>query len=53
MDNIICVQKLKKHYGKDVITKAVDGVSFDVKKGEFLCIMGPSGSGASVKIRLS
>ncbi len=29
------------------------GVSLEVAQGEFVAVMGPSGSGASVKIRLS
>lgn len=40
------VRELKKYYGKkDSITKALDGVSFQVIKGEFVGIMGSSGSG--------
>ncbi len=37
---------VKKYYkmGK-IIVKALDGVSFNVKKGEYVSIMGPSGSG--------
>jgi|TARA_B100002003_G_scaffold251189_1_gene293559 NitT/TauT family transport system ATP-binding protein len=32
--------------------KIYDGLSFDVKKGEFLCILGPSGCGKSTSLRL-
>lgn len=40
------VKELKKYYGKkNSITKALDGISFQVLKGEFLGIMGSSGSG--------
>ena len=50
----IKVCQVEKYYGtKNNITKAVDRVSFAVEKGEFVGIMGASGSGASVKIRLS
>ena len=46
MDTILRVESLKKHYGKEPnITKALDGISFQVVKGEFLGIMGSSGSG--------
>ncbi len=46
METILRVESLKKHYGKDPnITKALDGISFQVVKGEFLGIMGSSGSG--------
>ena len=46
MDTILRVESLKKHYGKDPnITKALNGISFQVVKGEFLGIMGSSGSG--------
>ena len=46
MDTILRVESLKKHYGKEPnITKALNGISFQVVKGEFLGIMGSSGSG--------
>ena len=46
LETILRVESLKKHYGKDPnITKALNGISFQVVKGEFLGIMGSSGSG--------
>jgi ABC transporter, ATP-binding protein len=46
METILRVESLTKHYGKDPnITKALNGISFQVVKGEFLGIMGSSGSG--------
>ena len=46
MDTILRVESLKKHYGKEPnVTKALNGISFQVVKGEFLGIMGSSGSG--------
>ena len=46
METILRVESLKKHYGKEPnITKALNGISFQVGKGEFLGIMGSSGSG--------
>jgi len=45
---------LKKYYGVEPnITKALDGINFTVEKGEFVAIVGTSGSGGHVKIRLS
>ena len=46
METILRVESLKKYYGKEPnITKALNGISFQVIKGEFLGIMGSSGSG--------
>ena len=46
METILKVESLKKYYGKEPnLTKALDGISFQVIKGEFLGIMGSSGSG--------
>ena len=40
------VQNIEKYYGStNNVTKALDRVSFDVEAGEFLAIMGASGSG--------
>lgn len=42
---IVKVEDLKKYYGKgDNCVKALDGVSFSIEKGEFVAIVGPSGS---------
>lgn len=50
------VKNLKKIYttrfGASQV-QALSDVSFSVEKGEYVAIMGESGSGASVKIRLS
>ncbi len=46
MENILEVQNIEKYYGsKSNLTKAVDNISFNVKRGEFVGIMGASGSG--------
>jgi putative ABC transport system ATP-binding protein len=45
---LISIKDLKKEFRvEDVVTKVLNGVSFDIKKGEFVSIMGPSGSGKS------
>ena len=46
-DYVVTVQNLVKHY-KDV--KAVDGVSFSVKRGEIFGIVGPNGAGKTTTI---
>lgn len=45
--SILKLNNIKKYYGKNnnVITKAVDGISFEIESGEFVAIMGASGSG--------
>lgn len=43
---ILEVKNLKKVYGKeDAKTEALSNVNFSVDKGEFIAIMGESGSG--------
>ena len=50
---ILEVTNLTKYYGKDkTLVKAVDNVSFYVKRGDFVAIVGPSGGGKSTLMHL-
>lgn len=43
---LLSVQNAEKTFGsKQNLVKALDGISFDVNRGEYVAIMGPSGSG--------
>lgn len=52
-ETLIKVKNMERHYKSgEVIVKALNGVSFEVKKGEFVAVMGPSGSGKTTMLRI-
>lgn len=51
--SILTTEHLGKIYEGKVPYTALSDINFSIEKGEFVAIMGPSGSGGHVKIRLS
>ncbi|MGH2110858.1 ABC transporter ATP-binding protein [Aerococcus urinaeequi] len=49
MENIIYVDKLSKNFSDN---KALDGISFSIKKGTIFGFLGPSGSGKTTTIKI-
>ena len=45
----ISIKNLTKYYGK---LKALENISFDVKKGEFFGFLGPNGAGKTTTINV-
>jgi len=54
METVIAVEDLKKTYRpkgrKGVEVKALDGISFEVSRGEFFGLLGPNGAGKTTTI---
>ena len=48
-NDILTVEHLKKNYGK---LKAVNDISFSVKKGEIFGILGPNGAGKTTTLEM-
>ncbi len=53
MDTILKVDQIEKYYGNNSsLTKAIDNISFEVEKQEFIAIMGASGSGKTTLLNV-
>ena len=51
--SILRTRQLKKYYGSgDTLVKALDGVDLSVEQGEFLAVVGTSGSGNSTLLHM-
>jgi ABC-2 type transport system ATP-binding protein len=48
-DTVIAVRDLRKSYGE---VRAVDGVTFDVRRGEIFGLLGPNGAGKTTTIEI-
>lgn len=53
MNEMLEIINVTKYYGKgSIVTKALDGISFSIEKGEFTAIMGASGSGKTTLLNV-
>lgn len=53
MEKILSIKNVEKYYGNKVnVVKAVDDITFDVYKSEFVGVMGPSGSGKTTLLNM-
>lgn len=51
--NVLRTENLKKYYGSgDNLVKALDGVDFSVDRGEFVAVVGTSGSGKTTFLNM-
>src|SRR3954469_22069935 len=48
-DSIISLRRLSKHFGA---VKAVDDITFNIRRGEFFSLLGPSGCGKTTLLRM-
>lgn len=53
MEDVIIVKDLKKIYRqKQFVNKALDGIFFKIKRGEFISVIGPDGAGKTTLIKI-
>lgn len=53
MNALLEINNVTKYYGNaDAVSKALNGVSFQMKRGEFTAVMGASGSGKSTLLNV-
>ena len=48
-ESIIQARDIRKYFGQ---TKAVDGISVDIRKGEFVALLGPNGAGKTTLVEM-
>lgn len=48
-ESIIEARDVRKYFGQ---TKAVDGISIDIRKGEFVALLGPNGAGKTTLVEM-
>ena len=52
-ENVARLSNVSKHYGKgSILVKALDNLNLEVKRGDYLAVMGASGSGKSTAMNI-